>query len=102
MPPLRVDRPEPGLAVLTLAVPERRNAMTEELTAAWRDAIRALYGDESVRCVVVTGEGSAFCSGGDLSWIDAAGSQGPAEIRARLVPFYRSWLAVRDLEVPTI
>jgi enoyl-CoA hydratase len=102
MPALRVDRPEAGVAVLTLAVPERRNAMTEELTTAWGNAIRLLAGEESLRCVVVTGEGSAFCAGGDLSWIDAGGSLGVAEIRARMLPFYRTWLAVRDLEVPTV
>ena len=102
MAPLRVDRPEAGVAVLTLAVPERRNAMTEELTAAWADTVRLLAGEASLRCVVVTGEGPAFCAGGDLSWIGAAGSQGAVEIRARLLPFYRTWLAIRDLEVPTI
>jgi enoyl-CoA hydratase len=102
MTALRVDRPEAGVVLLTLAVPERRNAMTEELTTAWGDAIRLLIGDESLRCVVVTGEGTAFCAGGDLSWIDAGGSLGVAEIRARMLPFYRTWLAIRDLEVPTI
>src|SRR6266496_308219 len=102
MAPLRVDRPEAGVAVLTLAVPERRNAMTEELTAAWADAVRLLAGEASLRCVVVTGEGPAFCAGGDLSWIGAAGSQGAVEIRARLLPFYRTWLAIRDLEVPVL
>jgi len=102
MPPLRIDRPDDGVAVLTLDVPERRNAMTEELTAAWADAIRLLAGDGSLRCAVVTGAGSAFCAGGDLSWIDSGGSLGVVAIRSRMVPFYRTWLAIRDLEVPTI
>jgi enoyl-CoA hydratase/carnithine racemase len=102
MPPLRIDRPDDGVVVLTLDVPERRNAMTEELTAAWADAIPRLAGDSSLRCVVVTGAGPAFCAGGDLSWIDAGGSLEVVAIRARLLPFYRTWLAIRDLEVPTI
>ncbi|HMA46259.1 MAG TPA: enoyl-CoA hydratase-related protein [Frankiaceae bacterium] len=102
--PLRVEHPAPGVAVLTLALPERRNAMTAELTAAWGEAIPALAADPRVRAVVVTGEGSAFCSGGDLSWIEAGGADGntPDALRARMYPFYRTWLAIRDLPVPTI
>jgi enoyl-CoA hydratase/carnithine racemase len=102
MPPLRLDRPDDGVVLLTLHVPDRRNAMTQELTAAWEEAIQQLSGDSSLRCVVVTGAGPAFCAGGDLSWIEAGGSLDVAAIRARLLPFYRTWLAIRDLEVPTI
>ena len=67
--PLRVERRDDGVVVLTLDLPDRRNAMTGELTAAWGSTIAKLRGDRSVRCIVVTGEGSAFCAGGDLSWI---------------------------------
>src|SRR5947209_12220158 len=67
--PLRVDRRDDGVVVLTLDLPDRRNAMTGEMTAAWGATIAKLRGDRSVRCIVVTGEGSAFCAGGDLSWI---------------------------------
>jgi enoyl-CoA hydratase/carnithine racemase len=55
-----------------------------------------------VRVVVVTGEGSAFCAGGDLSWIGASPNASVDELRERMKPFYRSWLAVRELEVVTI
>jgi enoyl-CoA hydratase len=49
MPPLRLDRLDDGIVVLTLDVPKRRNAMTEDLTAAWADAMRLLGGDTSLR-----------------------------------------------------
>jgi enoyl-CoA hydratase len=100
--PLRVDRRDDGVVTLTLALPERRNAMTAELTEAWTDALGALAGDRSVRAVVVTGEGSAFCSGGDLSWIGESPDLSVDAIRDRMLPFYRAWLAIRELEVPTI
>jgi enoyl-CoA hydratase len=100
--PLRLDRRPSGVAVLTFALPERRNAMTDELTAAWTAAIADLRDDEGVRAVVVTGEGTAFCSGGDLSWIGESNELTVAKIRDRMLPFYRAWLAIRDLEVPTI
>lgn len=107
--PLRIDRPADGVVVLTLAQPERRNAMTEELTEAWGATIAELAVDRTVRAVVVTGEGGAFCAGGDLSWLGAgdpdAGdseAQVPVRLRDRMFPFYRTWLAIRNLEVPTI
>jgi enoyl-CoA hydratase/carnithine racemase len=100
--PLRVERHDDGVVVLTLDVPDRRNAMTEELTAAWADAVPRLAADRSVRCVLVTGAGPAFCAGGDLSWIEEGGTLGIDALRSRLLPFYRTWLAIRDLEVPTI
>ena len=99
--PLRVEHHD-AVAVLTLALPDRRNAMTAELTAAWVDAVAALRADDSVRAVVVTGEGSAFCAGGDLSWISESPDLSVIALRERMLPFYRSWLSVRDLDIPVI
>jgi len=125
--PLRVERPRSGVVLLTLSLPERRNAMTPELTAAWAQAMESLEQDDSVRAVVVTGAGTAFCAGGDLSWLGHAdpadrGTAGadtgvadtgvagadarpvptPAQLRAKMYDFYRTWLRVRDLEVPVL
>jgi enoyl-CoA hydratase/carnithine racemase len=100
--PLRVDRRDDGVVVLTLALPEMRNAMTAVLTQAWTAALASLQADRSVRAVVVTGEGTAFCSGGDLSWIAESPDLTVDAIRDRMLPFYRAWLGIRDLEVPTI
>jgi enoyl-CoA hydratase len=100
--PLRVERRDDGVVVLTLALPERRNAMTADLTAAWGKTIAGLRGDRSVRCVVVTGEGSAFCAGGDLSWIAESPDLSVDSIRDRMMPFYRTWLSIRELEAPSI
>src|SRR3954467_11915271 len=100
--PLRVERRDDGVVVLTLDLPDRRNAMTGELTAAWGSTIAKLRGDRSVRCIVVTGEGSAFCAGGDLSWIAESPHPTAAAIRARMLPFYRTWLSIRELEAPSI
>lgn len=100
--PLRVERPSTGVVALTFALPERRNAMTAELTAAWSAAIAAIAVDPTVRAVVVTGEGSAFCAGGDLSWLAESPDLTVSALRDRMRPFYRAWLAVRELEVPVI
>ena len=63
---LRLERRPDGVAVLMLDNPEQRNAMSDEMTESWAVAVDSLAGDRSVRAVVVTGTGSAFCSGGRL------------------------------------
>ncbi len=52
--------------------------------------------------VVVTGEGTAFCSGGDTSWIASEPDATVDGLRTRMIAFYRAWLSIRRLEVPTI
>ena len=99
---LRIDRRDDGVVVLTLALPDRRNAMTGELTSAFGAAVASLRGDRSVRCVVVTGEGTAFCAGGDLSWIGESPDMSVDSIRDRMLPFYRTWLSIRELDVPSV
>ncbi|HTL23922.1 MAG TPA: enoyl-CoA hydratase/isomerase family protein [Mycobacteriales bacterium] len=98
---LLVDRPSEGVVLLTLDLPDRRNAMTDELTAAWVAAVDGLRGDRSVRCVVVTGAGRAFCAGGDLGWLESGGASVDA-LRDKMLPFYRAWLSLRALDVPSI
>ena len=99
---LRVERHDDGVVLLTLALPDKRNAMTGELTAQWGEAVASLRGDRTVRCVVVTGEGKAFCAGGDVSWLASEPDASPAQLRDRMLPFYTTWLSLRQLDVPSI
>jgi enoyl-CoA hydratase len=99
---LLVERRPDGVAVLTLNDPDRRNAMSDEMTAAWTEAIDGLRADAGLRCVVVTGAGSAFSSGGDLSWLAEKNAGTVPALRDRMLAFYRNWLTIRALEVPTI
>jgi enoyl-CoA hydratase len=99
---LRLERPAPEVALLVLDQPERRNAMSDEMTDSWVRAVDALAADPTVRVVVVTGEGKGFCSGGDLSWLASDPGATVDALRSRMLPFYRAWLSIRRLEVPTI
>jgi enoyl-CoA hydratase len=99
---LRVRREADGVAVLVLDLPERRNMMSEAMTASWRRAVAGVARDREVRCVVVSGAGSAFSSGGDLAWIGGDPGAPVERLRARMDAFYRDWLSVADLEVPTV
>lgn len=102
--PVRESDPVPGVRLLTLALPKQRNAMTSDLTDAWIDAIEEIKADPDVRSVVITGEGPVFCAGADLSWLGQldAGEGGPDYLRERMLPFYRAWLAARELSVPVV
>src|SRR5215470_14239863 len=53
--------------ILTLNRPDKRNALNHALTQQLLDALRAADGDDSVHSIVLTGAGSAFCAGADLS-----------------------------------
>ena len=99
---LRLERPGDGIAVLTLDNPDQRNAMSEAMTSSWVAAVDELAADRSVRVVVVTGAGSAFCSGGDTSWIASEPDASVDYLRSRMIAFYRAWLSIRRLEVPTV
>jgi len=55
-----------GVATIRLDRPERLNALTFESYAELRDTFTALHTRASVRAIVLTGTGRAFCSGGDV------------------------------------
>ena len=63
--PVRLDITE-GLAVITLARPEKLNALDGEMVALLGQYADAIDADRSVRAVILTGEGKAFCAGGDI------------------------------------
>lgn len=58
-----------GVARLMLDRPEIRNAFDDALIAAVTKALRELDADDTVRAVVLGGNGPAFCAGGDLNWM---------------------------------
>ena len=103
-PAVVLSEPAHRVRLLTLNQPHLRNAMTEEMTAAWTEAIESIADDQEVRALVITGEGTSFCSGADLSWLESApeGARTPNRLRDKMEPFYRAWLAPRKLPFPVI
>ena len=63
---IRYDVDE-GIATITLARPEKLNALTERTIDELIDAIDRIDADDNVRAVIMTGDGRAFCAGADLS-----------------------------------
>ncbi len=67
-----------GVADVRLNRPEKLNALDAEMFAALVDTANALANDRSLRAVVLSGEGRAFCAGLDFaSFMELAGSEGP-------------------------
>jgi methylglutaconyl-CoA hydratase len=58
-----------GVARLTLARPEKHNALDAALIAALTETAARLAADSAVRVVVLTAQGTSFCAGGDLGWM---------------------------------
>lgn len=90
---LLVEKPLPGVAVVTLNRPEAMNALSKELRLALHQALRELDADPDVKAIVLTGAGErAFTAGLDLKELStdplgmgAANATDPAENPARAV-----------------
>lgn len=67
VPALLTIEPRGAVALVTLQRPDRRNALSIDLRTELADAFTALGADDSVGCIVLTGSGSAFCSGMDTT-----------------------------------
>lgn len=75
-PLVLIERPQPGCALVTLNRPRVRNALSMALRRALVQGFQALAGDPSVRVVILTGAGDAFCAGLDLKELGGARDPG--------------------------
>lgn len=73
------------VGVVTLNRPEARNALSVELKEALQDVIPRLDADPEVGCLLLTGAGTAFCSGGDTKVMAKGGRPPSMEDRQRLL-----------------
>ncbi len=94
---------ENGIGRIVLDRQERRNAFTFEMIDAWREALVAARSDQAVKIIIVTGTGTAFCSGGDIVEMEERLDQEPARRKAELFErIQRIPLALEDLDKPVI
>ena len=94
-----------GVATVTLDRPERLNAITEQLLDELLATLEAVAGDESVRVVVLTGSGRAFCVGGDLREGVGAGVGGDGPLHTavgNLREYMRTAQLLHEMPKPTI
>src|SRR3954465_559550 len=65
----RYELADTGVATITLTRPDTLNSLTFEVYEELRHTFAALDEESAVRAVLITGEGRAFCSGGDVNSI---------------------------------
>jgi enoyl-CoA hydratase len=83
------------VALITVNDPDRRNAVTDDMSRQLRAAVERAEADLDVHAVVVTGAGKAFCAGADLSALGSAAEEG-------LRRLYDGFMAVGRCTLPTI
>jgi len=88
-----------GVALVKLNNPENLNALSTDIKADLTCFLTEARTDENIRAVVLTGEGRAFCAGGDLKGQPAASA---AEGRTRIKKLHELVKLIRDLEKPVI
>ncbi len=90
------------IAELVLARPDVRNAMSPGMGRDIAAAVQELNEQEGLRAVIVHGRGRSFSSGGDFELLEARTRDAPERNRVAMRAFYLSFLALRELHVPTI
>ncbi|GGB83910.1 2-(1,2-epoxy-1,2-dihydrophenyl)acetyl-CoA isomerase [Marinobacterium zhoushanense] len=96
----RVDQ---GVAVLTLNRPASLNSFNAEMHAEMREALKQVRKDESVRCLLITGNGRGFCAGQDLSDRNVAADAEMPDLGLSIEKFYNPMIrTLRELPLPVI
>lgn len=90
------------IALLMLDRPKAFNAFDLDMITLFADHLINLAADNTVRGIVITGLGKAFCAGGDLKWV-SSWSDGPASAFHNLAArFHQSILEIRRVKKPVI
>lgn len=90
------------VGLLTLNQPENRNAMNAEMAAEFKEAIHGLQTTPEAKALVLTGAGRAFSAGGNLNLMKEMLGQDPAVYKGNIYRFYKSFLSIMELRIPTI
>ncbi|MBQ0918554.1 enoyl-CoA hydratase [Hydrogenophaga aromaticivorans] len=88
--------------VLTISNPDHRNALGPDIYAAGVEALSVAENNPEVRSVVITGEGSHFCAGGNLQRL-LANRQLPPEVQAQSIEGLHNWIeSIRVFPKPVL
>ncbi|MEW6265067.1 MAG: enoyl-CoA hydratase-related protein [Thermodesulfobacteriota bacterium] len=92
-----------NIAKITLNRPQFGNALNPELANDLLDAVNKIEADDSVKAVIITGAGKAFCAGGDLKYLlDVVSNLKPHQVRDFLMNLGAPILRLRSLSQPVI
>jgi len=92
-----------AVATVTFQRPEAYNALTAAMLGSLLRTVRALERDASVRAIVITGAGKAFCSGQALDDVETISADGVADLNTAVAQRYNPLiLALLSLEKPVV
>ncbi len=96
---LIIDAADNGVVTITMNRPHRLNAASPTMFTELRETWNEIGGDPTVRCVVMTGAGDAFCSGADLATDDDGPKRHPLQ---GLNVIHQTVSALYSIMVPVI
>ena len=91
--------------ILTLSNPEHRNALSPDMYTAGVEALNAAENNPEIRSVIITGEGSTFCAGGDLQRLLAnrQSELDVLDVQTQSIDALHSWIdSIRTFPKPVI
>ena len=91
-----------AIAKLVLNRPAAYNALDAEMVEALATSLTTLARDDTVRGLVITGAGKAFCSGGDLRWVTAHPQGAAGAFHALAARFHLAVLEIRRMAKPVV
>lgn len=91
-----------SIATLTLNEPDQLNAMSAEMGTLFKKHLANIKKNKAIRCVIITGAGRAFSSGGNLDMLLEKIKRTKSRNANDLMNFYKMFLGVRDLPQPVI
>lgn len=92
-----------GILLISFNAPHAKNAMTEGMGLQFQELYNQLKNDTSLRCVIITGTGDSFSSGGDLTMLSRLAEMSRDESRKFMRDFYDLYLGIFSaIDVPII
>jgi len=93
---------EDGTAKVALNQPKAFNAFGLDMIQLFSETLIALAMDKRVACVIITGEGRAFCAGADLKWVSSYGKSYGETFHELAARYHQAILEIRRMPKPVI
>jgi methylglutaconyl-CoA hydratase len=91
-----------GIGILTLNRPEKRNALHPVMVKQMKLKLKEVVKDDSVKVLILTGEGNAFCAGADLEYLDQLKNYSLSENEKDSRELAELFLKIYNFPKPTI